>query len=262
MRYNILYSCISHIGKVRNMNQDNFICNGQVLKDAGTDEPFVLQGVSSSQGTPLFAVFDGMGGEECGEVAARIAAETASCFELQTDGVQALKKYCTEANDAICRYADKHGITAMGTTAAMLLFANKEILLCNIGDSKIFQISSGELRQISKDHIGVAVFGKKPPLSQNLGIPPADMIIDPFISRGAYHVGDRYLICSDGLTDMVTTDEIVAILKNNSISAASQSLLARALENGGRDNITLILLEIKKTSIFSSLKKKVEGKKI
>jgi protein phosphatase len=140
----------------------------------------------------------------------------------------------------------------MGTTAAMLLFSKHNITLCNIGDSRIFRISENEMFQVSMDHVSIAPFGKKPFLSQNLGIPPEEVVIEPYFSSGDYFNGDKYLICSDGLTDMVSENEICQIICSNSINDSTNLLLQKALENGGRDNVTIILLEVKqkKFSLF------------
>ena len=97
------------------------------------------------------------------------------------------------------------------------------------------------------DHVAVCPFGKKPPLSQNLGIPPAEMLIDPYFARGIYRDGDYYLICSDGLTDMVSPESIQKILyASQNSEAASLEMLRTALFNGGKDNITFILCRIEK----------------
>lgn len=246
MRFEIAFSCCSHIGKIRRMNQDNFICNGKYAEIENTALPFEQKGTVSADKTALFGVFDGMGGEECGEVASYIAAKESSVFDFGKDAIKGLKDYCFAANKAICDYAEENSVSSMGTTAAMLLFSKKEISLCNIGDSKIFRFAEGTLEQISTDHVAVGVFGKKPPLSQNLGIPPSEMTIEPYVSRGNCQNGDKYLICSDGLTDMVGLDEINRILKEFSTDEAVSKLVEKSLENGGRDNITIILLEIKK----------------
>ena len=88
----------------------------------------------------------------------------------------------------------------------------------------------------------------KPPLSQNLGIPPNELVIDPYLARGAYNDGDVYLICSDGLTDMVSTEEITQVLISEPIEEAITLLLDKALANGGKDNTTIILIKIERQS--------------
>ncbi len=250
MRYNVRYSCVSHIGNVRDINQDNFICDGRYMEINDELVKFPLSGVKSSKETSLFGVFDGVGGEECGEIASYIAAKTASAFEITKDAVTGLSQFCDKANQDICDYAASHEISAMGTTAALLAFTSNGVTLCNIGDSKIFRLCDGTLEQISKDHVAVSAFGVKPPLSQNLGIPSSELVIDPYLAQGAYNDGDIYLICSDGLTDMVSTEEITESLVTKSIEEASKSLLEKAISNGGRDNITIILCKIERETGF------------
>lgn len=245
MHYEIEYSCISHIGNVRKINQDNFICNGEYMETNA--EPLNHEVYKTANAKPpiLFGVFDGMGGEECGEVASYIAAKKAAETKLTSKSVSLLTEYCQNANTAICEYAKENLVSSMGTTAAMLLFSRDEITLCNIGDSKVFRLSDGVITQISIDHVVVSVFGKKAPLSQNLGIPPTELIIEPYLSQGGYKQGDKYLICSDGLTDMLSTEEIRELWTNNPQKEAAKKLVDQALKNGGKDNITIILLEIK-----------------
>lgn len=244
MHYIIHYSCLSHIGNVRSINQDNFICDGHYMENDETEIEFPLCGAKTSKEPSVFGIFDGMGGEECGEIASYIASKTASDIEIGKDATVDLSQFCHKANDYICDYATLHEVSAMGTTAAMLAFTKNEVILCNIGDSKIFRLCNGILEQISMDHVAVAAFGMKPPLSQNLGIPSNELVIDPYLARGSYNNGDVYLICSDGLTDMVSVDEITEVLVSEPIEEAITLLLDKALSNGGKDNITIILCKI------------------
>ena len=254
MKYSVLFSCTSHIGKRRSSNQDNFICNGKYMDPKGEPITFPISG-TISDAPALFGVFDGMGGEECGEVASLIASRCASEASVSEKPLEALLDYCGDANGKICAYAEENDITAMGTTAALLAFTKNEIALCNIGDSKIFRLADNELKQISVDHYAVAVFGQKPPLSQNLGIPPSEMIIEPYLARGRYNDGDVYLLCSDGLTDMVPVEDITRIILKGEFDEIIENLLNAALENGGKDNITIILCKVqrRKRNIFSRL---------
>ena len=244
MHYEIRYACRSHIGRVRSINQDNYICNGLYMNPEEGEVTFPLSGTVTTAATTLFGVFDGMGGEECGEVASLIASQEAAALGEVGDEAVALADYCQRANAKICTYADTHGVSSMGTTAAMMLCGKEQLMLCNIGDSKIFWCAEGQLEQISQDHVAVCAYGTKPPLSQNLGIPPEQLIIEPYLSRGRYHDGDKYLMCSDGLTDMVTLDEIKEIVANHPVEEAVNVLVDRALQNGGKDNVTVVLLEI------------------
>ena len=248
MQYKIHYSCVSHIGNVRKINQDNFICDGCYMEFDETPMDFPLCGTKTSKENSLFGVFDGLGGEECGEIASYIASKTASAIEIGKNATADLSLFCHKANNDICDYAALHEVSSMGTTAAMLAFTKKEVVLCNIGDSKIFRLSNRTLEQISMDHVAVAAFSVKPPLSQNLGIPPNELVIDPYLARGPYTDGDIYLICSDGLTDMVSVDEIAEVLVSTPMEAAITELLEKALANGGKDNTTIILCKIERQS--------------
>ncbi len=252
MHYEIFYSCISHKGNIRSTNQDNFICDKRFMNSDATGVVFPLNGNVISTTPTLFGVFDGLGGEECGEIASFIAAQTASCEINSKDSIAFMKNLCFNANHQICKFMKENLIYSMGTTAAMLLFSKHNITLCNIGDSRIFRISENEMFQVSMDHVSISPFGKKPFLSQNLGIPPEEVVIEPYFSSGDYFNGDKYLICSDGLTDMVSENEICQIICSNSINDSTNLLLQKALENGGRDNVTIILLEVKqkKFSLF------------
>lgn len=262
-RYQVQYACVSHIGKIRRMNQDNLICDNQHLESDGTGIEFPLCGVKTTEKTSLFGIFDGMGGEACGEIASYIAAKDASELELGKDVVGELADFCEKANGDICDYAEEHGVSCMGTTAAMLAFSDRVITLCNIGDSKVFRFCDGILEQISVDHLASAPFGVKAPLSQNLGIPPSEMVIEPYFAQGPYCRGDVYLICSDGLTDMVSIDDITEVLNGNPIEEAVNVLLEQALTNGGKDNTTILLCKIERQPVgfLKGLKGKKEKKK-
>ncbi len=250
--YKVAYYCVSNIGRARKINQDNFIADGIYLKN---HEPEIQTIAGSFNGkTPcLLGIFDGMGGEEQGEAASLIASECASRVKIGEDPVSSLLRLCEEANQRICDYARENGVGSMGTTGAMLAFTKDQITLCNIGDSRIFRFADGALVQISVDHTAPYNYGGKPPLSQNLGIPPEEMRIEPYVAQGQYNNGDIFLICSDGLTDMVSEEDIIAILKEYSLDRAIAKLLNAALENGGRDNVTIILCKVKKKGGFFGL---------
>lgn len=244
MNYNVSFSCISHIGKRRSINQDNFICDGKYIECEAKRMNYPITGSVSTKSPLIVGVFDGMGGEECGEIASLIAAKHASKLTIGKRAADDVFKYCMDANEEICKYAQENLIGSMGTTAAMLVFHEAEIVLCNIGDSKIFRFSKGAIEQISYDHVVRSAYSTKPPLSQNLGIPPDEMLIEPYLAHGKCKKDDIYLICSDGLTDMVKTDDIKSVVEKMKFEEIAQTLLDKALENGGRDNITIIVCKI------------------
>ena len=258
MPFEIEYICISHPGKYRSKNEDNFVCRFDYMpaSNNGTDEP-VCAHVDAAD-SPLFGVFDGMGGEDCGEIAAYIAARNAAGITPGGEPDDVLEEFCRGANAEICQYIVDTDYRSMGTTAAMLLFDKKYIHLCNLGDSKVLYYSDDTLTQISHDHVAEAADGRKPPLLQNLGIPENELTLTPYLSIGRYYNGDQFLICSDGLTDMVSNARISEILAlGGELDVTAKMLLDAALDGGGRDNITFILLKTVKKPLFAKKQKSV-----
>ena len=239
----IQYFYTSHVGKCRRINQDNFCCNGHYMSHNNSGTDGILSGQADAADGPVFAIFDGMGGEQCGEMAAYLAAETMGSFTFGEDASEDLDTFCRQANNAICLYSRENKITSMGTTAAILRFTEDQAQLCNVGDSRIYLHSEGQLIQLSYDHVGISVAGRKPPLTQNLGIEETELIIEPYVAIGEYQPGNRFILCSDGLTDMVTEERIAQILEQDGQTAAQQ-LLQEALDGGGRDNVSFILIHI------------------
>lgn len=264
-KYEIEYACVSHIGNFRSMNQDNFYCDGHTASEKGYTNGQILTGTFQKG---IAGIFDGMGGEEHGEIASQIAAfGVEKCLTEENSTGADLVRYCHTVNDTIVRFTQAHDFSSMGTTAAMLSFCDKEVVLCNIGDSKIYRFDpSGEeneqMRQISFDHVSIGMPGRKPPLSQNLGIPRDELLIDPYIYSEKYSEDIIYLISSDGLTDMVSPDdirkELVFQVVTENLQGCCETLLKKALANGGKDNITILLCKVKKgkRSAFSLFRRK------
>ena len=256
MKFNIEYAALCNKGLVREKNQDNFLCASKFLVSENGGLPEMLAGEIDASTFPAFAVFDGMGGEQCGEIAAYIAASHFNELHLgktKSDTKLFLLETCDEINKKICAYQKENHIRHMGTTAAILMCGQNDVFICNVGDSRIYQYSGKKLAQISEDHSEISTNDRKPPLTQNLGIPESEFVIEPYIAKGKYNSGDRYLICSDGLTDMLSDEEILDILKARSkITEAVQKLMDKALDRGGIDNITVIICEVRKQSRFFS----------
>lgn len=250
MNYSVFYSVNCKIGRVRGKNQDNFWCAGHYLEAENDGLSVCEYGSLSASELPAFAVFDGMGGGLRGEYAAFLAArEFDRRFEKRRrfKEPEFLFQTCGRINAEICRYEKEHGISNMGTTGAVLLFSKSGVFACNVGDSRIYRFRNRELLQISVDHSRPVGTGKKPPLTQYLGLPEEEFALCPYLAKGACRYGDRFLICSDGLTDMVSEREIKTILgaQPDAVSC-NVRLLQTALENGGRDNVTIIVCEIRK----------------
>lgn len=251
MAYQIEYAYTCHIGKIRNNNEDNFWCCGDSLEAQNQGMSHIRSGYMKQSEYPLLAVFDGMGGESCGEMAAFLAAEACGeHFKTAKDGIrndpeEFLNEICESMNQAICDYGRTNKINSMGTTAALLAFAEDAVYSCNLGDSRIYKSDREKFYQISQDHVlGLSLFGKAP-LTQYLGMEEENLQLEPSISRQEIKIGDRFLLCSDGITDMLSDGEIADILSRDiPVAKTVEILVDRALKKGGRDNITVVLCEI------------------
>lgn len=251
MAYQIEYAYTCHIGKIRNNNEDNFWCCGDSLEAQNQGMSHIRSGYMKQSEYPLLAVFDGMGGESCGEMAAFLAAEACGeHFKTAKDGIrndpeEFLNEICESMNQAICDYGRTNKINSMGTTAALLAFAEDAVYSCNLGDSRIYKSDREKFYQISQDHVlGRSLFGKAP-LTQYLGMEEENLQLEPSISRQEIKIGDRFLLCSDGITDMLSDGEIADILSRDiPVAKTVEILVDRALKKGGRDNITVALCEI------------------
>lgn len=251
MAYQIEYAYTCHIGKIRNNNEDNFWCCGDSLEAQNQGMSHIRSGYMKQSEYPLLAVFDGMGGESCGELAAFLAAEACGeHFKTAKDGIrndpeEFLNEICESMNQAICDYGRTNKINSMGTTAALLAFAEDAVYSCNLGDSRIYKSDREKFYQISQDHVlGRSLFGKAP-LTQYLGMEEENLQLEPSISKQEIKIGDRFLLCSDGITDMLSDGEIADILSRDiPVAKTVEILVDRALKKGGRDNITVVLCEI------------------
>lgn len=242
-------ACGCNIGRVRSNNEDNLFFNGTVLPMINRGLPNPLS-FSTQLSSPIhFGVFDGMGGEAQGELASYIAAS-----ELRnasdTSSADDMLTVLHQANSQICKEAHHRGCGVIGTTAAILSINSTSVCAVNVGDSKIYRLRNGVMTQVSTDHTDKALLdrcgiqGRKPRLTQHLGIDPSEMIIEPAVWKDTVCTGDCFLICSDGLTDMLSEHEISAILFATQPVDCVDMLINRALQNSGRDNVTTIVVKI------------------
>ena len=245
----------SMIGRVRRNNEDNLCIDDYLLPENHGDSEIVRYRLKSTV-PHLVGVFDGMGCYSDGEKASFIAATTATHHRngssVEEGFTRTLYNMCMEANDLICAEADG---SHMGTTCAVLILYADHYTLCNIGDSPIFLVRDGAIRQLSIDHNQKATFeratgkpakpGQKFKLTQCLGIPKEDMLIEPYTEEGSVKPGDVFLLCSDGVTDMVSNQEMVDLVMSASTTEEMVSkITSQAYDSGGRDNITLICVQI------------------
>ena len=151
------YTC--HTGNIRANNEDNFWCFGESLPVNNEGTKGICSKIISGNRVPAMAVFDGMGGESCGEIAAFLASEEFGKFYnankrmLRDMPEDFIDDVCEKMNQAVCRYGTDHHIWSMGSTMAMLLFTPESMFACNLGDSRIYFMDGGKLQQISTDHV-------------------------------------------------------------------------------------------------------------
>src|SRR5919107_2754287 len=235
-------------GCVREINEDS----GLMVRPS---DPALL----AAKGT-LLVVADGMGGHSAGEVASQMAADvvTRLYYELPAEPGAALKTAVEEANrrihEAAAADASKHG---MGTTCTALALCGGTAYAAHVGDSRLYMLRAGKLYQLSEDHSAVNEMVKlgiitkeqarthedKNVILRALGTAPEVEVstVEPWRVRE----GDRYLLCSDGLHDLVLENEIAAVLtESEDTHAAGERLIALAKERGGHDNITVGIIAI------------------
>lgn len=238
----------THTGLVRENNEDALLVR----------EPY------------LFAVADGMGGHAAGEIASRstLKAFEAATYGLRHDGEEHIAETLLDAfgkaNVHVLKMADSNdSFKGMGTTlTALYLSRGGTAYCCHLGDSRLYLYRGGCLSQMTHDHTFVAnllqhgeitgsearIHPQRHMLLQAVGV---DENIRPQVQSFRVNPGDRLLLCSDGLSDMVEDSAITGLLGEPDIEKAADSLLEQALANGGRDNVTLLMIDIDGTDCMN-----------
>ena len=248
---------VTDAGKRRKGNEDNYYLFGNYKYDTSVRTAKETKTALSEQ--VLAAVYDGMGGEESGEIASLMASRffvPCKWDDIRKEAVRQVQA----ANGAICDEMAKRGGGRMGTTAALLYMDGGKAVCCNVGDSRCYIMRDGIMRRLSLDHsegenmIRMGIMdpevAKKSKswhkLTQHLGIWPEEFVIEPHFSEEiSLCEGDMFLLCSDGLTDMIEDEEIAGILgRSKDAEEAAKKLVEAALENGGKDNVTALVLRI------------------
>ena len=207
---------------------------------------------------PLFAIADGMGGAQAGEVASGLA--TAALKEGQADaaGEQRIADLIQEANRRVYdRSSSDPNTSGMGTTITVALVVDDHVAFGHVGDSRAYLIRDASMEQLTEDHSLVNELLKTGKLSREeaethpqrsvitraLGTDP-DVDVDTFSVRAEN--GDLFLLCSDGLTDMVSEESILDLVERHrdDIDGALRALVKEANRGGGQDNITVVAFEI------------------
>jgi serine/threonine protein phosphatase PrpC len=223
------------VGRQRNANEDSLILR-----------------------PPLFAVADGMGGAKAGEVASAVAVDAVESAGESSEPVEAqLAEIVRDANRRIYELAvADESRRGMGTTLTVAKVHGDEVSLAHVGDSRAYMMRDNELSQLTRDHSLVAELERsgqitaeaaehhpqRSIITRALG-PEPDVEVDTYTLQG--RDGDVFLICSDGLTSMISADEVSAILRASaSLDEAADALIRAANQSGGKDNITVILFRL------------------
>lgn len=247
--FSVRFDHQSVIGHVRDQNEDSYA---------------VLYGDDASGS--LAVVCDGMGGVAGGEIASRIVCETFYGYPLYREGVKPfnagtnrrrLERLIQIAHHKVYAFAQDHPrYQGMGTTVSALLFLEDILVFAHVGDSRIYRLRDGRLTQLTKDHtlrdhllrsgaISRADACGHPSghvLLQAVGTAPRLNGIQSMVDELAE--GDRYLVCSDGLSDVVYDSEIQECMRSEPFDDLCDVLVGRALGLGGVDNITVIAAEV------------------
>jgi len=231
------YAARSEIGRVRRNNED--------------------AGYASRN---LLVVADGMGGHEAGELAsaatvASVVAATAESsaadevLDLLADAVITSGEHIADV------VAANRDLTGMGTTLTALALRGDRIAIAHVGDSRAYVYSGGQLQQMTKDHTFVQTLVDSGEITQaeaavhprrNLMMRAIDGIhaVDVDLSIREAHLGDRFLVCSDGLCGVIDSESIAACLAADDLTRAVTELIDAAMKNGGPDNITVVVADI------------------
>ena len=212
----------------------------------------------------LIAVADGMGGHAAGEVASRIAVEvlqslnsTLISTDIDEDSVEDLLMHSLHSIDAeISAVADEENEKrGMGTTLTALLIRNTYISLLHVGDSRCYRLRGNTLEQLSNDHTVIQELLDQGAISQAEAVehPQRSMLtqalrgdgdVTPVLQMYEVKKGDRYLLCSDGLSGVLTEKEMKTCLKKSDKDEAIKSLIDATYVNGAPDNVTVLIADI------------------
>jgi serine/threonine protein phosphatase PrpC len=232
-------AAVSHVGRIRANNQD-----------------------SGYAGRTLFLVADGMGGHAGGDVASAIAtrriAESDADYANTTEAAAALEGALISANRELAETVSDHSeLTGMGTTVSAMILQGDRVVISHIGDSRIYLMRSGELSQISTDHTFVQrlvdagritaeeamVHPRRSVLMRVLGDVESSPEIDSMVLDT--RPGDRWMLCSDGLSGVVSFDELHELMAADAgAKQVADRLVKASLDGGAPDNVTVVVVDI------------------
>ena len=234
---------MTNVGRIRKINQDYIFSSPEPVGTLPN----------------LYIVADGMGGHKAGDYASRFLVENLVQYVKEAEGsneISILKDGISQVNRNLYIESESNeDLTGMGTTLVVASIKDNELNVANVGDSRLYLIHDGSIRQITRDHsyveemvaMGMMQRGsadynrKKNIITRAAGIRP-DIVPDFFEEE--LERGDYILLCSDGLSNMVDNDTLCSIiLSEGSLKEKAQRLIAEANERGGTDNIAVVLVK-------------------
>lgn len=248
-------ACSCFIGFGRENNEDNFCFNRKHMPELNNGIAMPLEYSSSTENNQLFAVFDGLGGEAYGEKAAFIASELFldeydKLDKLVVPGTELLENMCNNAHKAIISELNTDNACSAGSTVAALYLLGEEAVICNVGDSRVYRIRDNEMTLVSKDHTDSRILeamgiNKTPVLLQYLGNGDIGKKTEPFISRGKLKSGDIFILCTDGVSDVLGAENIMQAVTGRDVGVAVTEIIGMVKKAMGADNATVMVIKIK-----------------
>ncbi len=240
---NITY--VTNIGTVKEDNQDSILINGNIINSKS-----FCKVKTSEKKDDLFAIADGMGGYHFGHVASQkvleFLLEKKETLTNKNNFIKVLKEIQVNFSKLDKKYE------GMGTVLTGLNFINKKVLLFNVGDSRTYRFRKGKLEVLSIDHSLVYEYYLEGKISfedmrtheENGRVTSSYRVLERElglhqVEEFDYEEEDKYLICSDGLWEMIRGERLEELIKEGDY----QNLLDEAIKNGGKDNITFIIIE-------------------
>ncbi len=238
----LVAAAMTHIGRVRKLNQDSI----GILDTGDADRGFLL------------TVADGMGGAVGGEIASRMTVDAVHHVFVSADARadNALAEAVAAANDCVFSRSQRETeLNGMGTTCTTLAITSGDFYIAHVGDSRAYVCDDSGFRQVTNDHSlaeeirrqsGGGVASPAVPrniLSRCLGVEP-EVEVDIVSGRGRIAEGLKFLMCSDGLSGLVSSEEMHEAVRRQPPDVACRDLIHQALERGAPDNVSVIVAAI------------------
>jgi PPM family protein phosphatase len=238
-------SVITHDGLVRDHNEDSVVVGPWTTSATVTPAPATFALPLSAP--VVIAVSDGLGGHPAGEVASSVVVQTLARLAPQLHDADAVRNAVEACNSAVYAEAARHPAReGMGTTVAGVVLTAGDAYVFNVGDSRVYSYSPEGLRQVSVDDSPSLPAGVTHTalITQILGGYGDPEPLDVHVSTHTIDDATCYLVCTDGLSDVIDDAKIAAVLEENGGVAAVFELWKAAITGGGPDNITVVLGEI------------------